>query len=145
MLCSHWSLSLSENKPTEKINPFCINSAVLATHGYSVIGGTVIHNESHRAWADGQGLALLTLSWDKNWDSHSLVNGYPSFYPRIALVAPSPVGYCRSVTNLTPVVTPSWQLDIVPWCCYHFWDVFTPVTVSKCKFSIIILWDWLRE
>ena len=37
-----------------------------------------------------QGLALQTLSWDKNWDSHSLVNGYPSFYPRIALVAPSP-------------------------------------------------------
>ena len=37
-----------------------------------------------------QGLALLTLSWDKNWDNHSLVNGYPSFYPRIALVAPSP-------------------------------------------------------
>ena len=36
------------------------------------------------------GLALLTLSWEKNWDSHSLVNGYPSFYPRIALVAPSP-------------------------------------------------------
>ena len=30
------------------------------------------------------GLALLTLSWDKNWDSHSLMNGYPSFYPRIA-------------------------------------------------------------
>ena len=39
-----------------------------------------------------QGLALLTLSRDKNWDSHSLVNGYPSFYPRIALVAPSPEG-----------------------------------------------------
>ena len=36
------------------------------------------------------GSALLTLSWDKNWDSNSLVNGYPSFYPRIALVAPSP-------------------------------------------------------
>ena len=36
------------------------------------------------------GLALLTLSCDKNWDSHSLVNGYPSLYPRIALVAPSP-------------------------------------------------------
>ena len=36
------------------------------------------------------GFALLTLSWDKNWDSHSLVNGYPSFYPRIALVAGSP-------------------------------------------------------
>ena len=40
--------------------------------------------------AGSQGLALLTLSWDKNWDSHSLVNDYPSFYPRIALVAPSP-------------------------------------------------------
>ena len=37
-----------------------------------------------------QGLALQTLSWDKNWDSHSLGNGYPSFYHRIALVAPSP-------------------------------------------------------
>ena len=40
-----------------------------------------------------QGLALLMLSWDKTWDSHSLVNDYPSFYPRIALVAPSP-GEC---------------------------------------------------
>ena len=38
-------------------------------------------------------LALLTLSWDKNWDSHSPMNGYPSFYPRIALVAPSPCGH----------------------------------------------------
>ena len=39
-----------------------------------------------------QDFTLLTLSWDKNWDSHSLVNGYPRFYPRIALVAPSPEG-----------------------------------------------------
>ena len=45
------------------------------------------------------GLALLTLSWDKNWDSHSLVNGYPSFYPRIALVAPSPGQHCRHFTD----------------------------------------------
>ena len=42
------------------------------------------------AVTDYQGLVQLTLCWDKNWDSHSLVNGYPSFYPRIALVAPSP-------------------------------------------------------
>ena len=35
----------------------------------------------------------MASSWDKNWDSHSLVNGYPSFYPRIALVAPSPGRY----------------------------------------------------
>ena len=46
-------------------------------------------------WNCPLGLALLTLSWDKNWDSHSLVNGYPRFYPRIALVAPSP-GHCPS-------------------------------------------------
>ena len=38
------------------------------------------------------GLPLLTLSWDKNWDNHSPMNGYLSFYPRIALVAPSPEG-----------------------------------------------------
>ena len=43
-----------------------------------------------RYWLGLQGLALLMPSWDKNWDSHSLVNGYPSFYPRIALVAPCP-------------------------------------------------------
>ena len=45
---------------------------------------------TEQGWHDHLGLALLTLSWDKNWDSHSLVNGYPSFYPRITLVAPSP-------------------------------------------------------
>ena len=49
------------------------------------------------------GLALLTLSWDKNWDSHSLVNGYPSFYPRIALVAPSP-GWSLSGTTRPPTM-----------------------------------------
>ena len=36
------------------------------------------------------GLVLLTLYWVKIWDNHSLVNDYHSFYPRIALVAPSP-------------------------------------------------------
>ena len=46
------------------------------------------------------GLALLTPSWDKNWDSHSLVNGYPSFYPRIALVAASPDGYVFAGTSV---------------------------------------------
>ena len=39
---------------------------------------------------DVLGLVLLTQSKDKNWDSHSPMNGYPSFYPRIALVATSP-------------------------------------------------------
>ena len=51
---------------------------------------------------------LITLSWDKNWDSHSLVNGYPSFYPRIALVAPSPesfhVSYHMFASNIECVV-----------------------------------------
>ena len=58
----------------------------------------------------GLGLALLTLSWDKNWDSHSLVNGYLSFYPRIALVAPSPGDIRSQVINshgidITPLIT----------------------------------------
>ena len=48
-----------------------------------------------------QGLALLTLSWDKNWYSHSLVNGYPSFYPRIALVTPSPEGNIKSMRSVS--------------------------------------------
>ena len=52
------------------------------------------------------GLALLTLSWDKNWDNHSLVNGYPSFYPRIALVAPSPGG-ANEHPHLGNMLTPS--------------------------------------
>ena len=53
----------------------------------SVFNGNLCWRESI---TQSLGLALLTLSWDKNWDSHSLLNGYPSFYPRIALVAPSP-------------------------------------------------------
>ena len=48
------------------------------------------HSLVTRWWIEILGLVLLTLSWDKNWDSHSLVNGYPSFYPRVTLVAPSP-------------------------------------------------------
>ena len=51
-----------------------------------------------------QGLALLTLSWDKNWDSYSLVNGYPSFYPRIALVAPSP-GLLRNKLRIFVIIS----------------------------------------
>ena len=54
-----------------------------------------LHQGPHPSWSNcrpHQGLALLTLSWDKNWDSRSLLNGYPSFCPRIALVAPSPGG-----------------------------------------------------
>ena len=49
---------------------------------------------------------LLTPSWDKNWDSHSLVNGYPSFYPRIALVAPSPAAQDNKVVHGLVAVTP---------------------------------------
>ena len=59
-----------------------------------------------------QGLALQTLSWDKNWDSHSLVNGYPSFYPRIALVA-------RSLGFKSTFVGTQGQFSIVT-----FWMVY---------------------
>ena len=51
------------------------------------------------------GLGATNLSWDKNWDSHSLVNGYPSFYPRIALVAPSPDLFAM---HCDPRASPLW-------------------------------------
>ena len=57
-------------------------------------------------WSDDQGLALLTLSWDKNWDSHSPMNGYPSFYPRIALVAPSPGWVDKRITKTNILMCP---------------------------------------
>ena len=85
-----------------------------------------------------QGLALLTLSLDKNWDSHSLVNGYPSFYPRIALVAPSPgvwlikwprgssVAYlhlfCQSTCVWPIYVSPSVQIFSQYEFCPHSLD-----------------------
>ena len=36
------------------------------------------------------GLALLTLTWDKNWDSHSLVNGFPSFLSQDSVSSAKP-------------------------------------------------------
>ena len=47
---------------------------------------------THHQWSLTlcQCLALLKLSWDKNWDSHSPTNSYPRFYSRIALVVPRP-------------------------------------------------------
>ena len=77
------------------------------------------------------GLALLTLSWDKNWDSHSLVNGYPSFYPRIALVAPSPgwspSGIIRPPTMITLInimVMNGWLTSFLFHVnrTFHSWD-----------------------
>ena len=72
-----------------------------------------------------QGLALLTLSWDKimvNWPWFSnvasdwltallaanqklhlkIVVSYPCFYPRIALVAPTPA--CQTFVNITDTI-----------------------------------------
>ena len=83
-------------------------------------------------WIQHLGLALLTLSWDKKWDSHSLVNGYPSFYPRIALVAPSRDWYSASVPVIIYVLSsnigPRYSaLDCIyrhSWNCHH-WLVIT--------------------
>ena len=61
-----------------------------------------------------QGLALLTLSWDKNWDSHSLVNGYPSFYPRIALVTRSPEDYLIKKNKEFSNMTSDWLAAVLP-------------------------------
>ena len=66
------------------------------------------------------GLALLTLSWDKNWDSHSPMNGYPSFYPRIALVAPSPAQ--QSCWGYIGFIIPLAQ-----WSC---WGILSSLCLS---------------
>ena len=71
------------------------------------------------------GLALLTLSWDKNWDSHSLVNGYPSFYPRITLVAPSPGGLKMGQVRFQDI---NWQ-------GFH-WIHFKPCRCACCWVSV---------
>ena len=85
----------------------------------------LIHTSAVLSTFVTQGLALLTLSWDKNWDSHSLVNGYPSFYPRIALVAPSPVVLNQSNSDI-------------------FINIFiiNPLTsiVGKTNYDMSILW-----
>ena len=83
------------NDPWKRANQWCDFNLVLKyirriprlkwEHVYFICHLTCL-----RPGPAGLGLALLTLSWDKNWDSHSPMNGYPSFYPRIALVAPSP-------------------------------------------------------
>ena len=58
------------------------------------------------------GLALLTLSYDKNWDSHSQMNGYPSFYASIALVAPSPGLSTEPIMEIfKSFVEQEWQPD----------------------------------
>ena len=72
------------------------------------------HSSYMRRTSGLLGLALLTLYWDKNWDSHSLVNGYPSFYPRIALGAPSPDRHKRSNSSIHGL---GWsrQKDLKTW------------------------------
>ena len=72
------------------------------------------HTSYMRRASGHLGLTLLTLSWDKNWDSHSLVKGYPSFYPRIALVAPSPDRHRRPNSSIHGL---GWsrQKDLKTW------------------------------
>ena len=90
------------------------------------------------------GLALLTLSWDKNWDSHSLVNGYPSFYPRIALVAPSPerLGISKPESkrirdvmgiplSLINIVTSSLEMIRDRFRCEQWHQISQGVAISK--------------
>ena len=81
---------------------------------------TVLSKDGH------PGLALLTLSWDKNWDSHSLVNGYPSFYPRIALVAPSPGRQMRP--NERPIIAHR----VVRFATNGFLKYLSPMPLNVC-------------
>ena len=97
------------------------------------------------------GLALLTLYWDKNWDSHSLVNGYPSFYPRIALVAPSPgwslSGTIRPPTMITLInimVMNGWLTSFLFHVnrTFHSWD--TAISDSDLETPKSRSWMWSK-
>ena len=92
-----------------------------------------------------QGLALLTLSWDKNWDSHSLVNGYPSFYPRIALVAPGPCDKPLSEPRMESLLThicvtrPQWVKSEL-WHISHIYDE----AMKQCAVSLsMFIWEFV--
>ena len=54
------------------------------------------------------------------------MNGYPSFYPRIALVAPSPVQFSK-----TGVEHSAWMQLLI-----HVPILATSVSESGCKFTI---------
>ena len=99
--------------------------------------------------ANTLGLALLTLSWDKNWDSHSPMNGYPSFYPRIALVAPSPgvTAVLHWATDITSSLIKNKRQTSMYTCMINDMFVlvngyflFTSNTVSAC----VTLWRQLQ-
>ena len=76
------------------------------------------------------GLALLTLSRYNNWDSHSPMNGYPSFYPRIALVTPSPGGWM--CMYIKPWLSPGDAMILVPLVL--FCDNWAISQISHCTF-----------
>ena len=93
------------------------------------------NNTSNTVLVINLGLALLTLSWDKNWDSHSPMNGYPSFYPRIALVAPSPGGILqRAHTAEWFEIFNCW---IVLWKSIFFnWNRSSLTSAQDCSRSL---------
>ena len=116
---------LSSNRSSQRFSSVCLCQIWPSVACFPLIASTIL-----------LGLALLTLSWDKNWDSHSLVNGYPSFYPRIALVAPSPgvnyrcicgwdICYCASSKLISHI---SKNMII-----YSFLKtIHTPIRCSSC-------------
>ena len=110
--------------PTDNTSMFRYSSGMHQTARSHYWTNDVIYASPVRLADVVQGLALLTLSWDKNWDSHSLVNGYRSFDPRIALVAPSPSQYhlfhhiatCNDVAFMHKVLPTFTMYSIKYWC-----------------------------
>ena len=97
------------------------------------------------------GLVLLTLSRHKNWDSHSLVNGYPSFYPRIALAAPSPEGLLfNDISIVSHILYRHWPFS-GPF--HHFHHLALGWAISSycatCKVLMLVTkychWKWLTR
>ena len=96
-------------------------------------------------WLIPLGLALLTLSWDKNWDSHSLLNGYPSFYPRIALVAPSPGSTYMAICWYERIR----MMAYIPGSTYMamcWWERITEMAYTPGRAHMAMCWSWrIRE
>ena len=86
-----------------------------------------------RKWGAVKQLGMaLTLSWDKNWDSHSLVNGYPSFYPRISLIAPSPDSYFYGYNYVNEYVYIICTLHCFVSDVYVYFHLYIHVYEAMC-------------
>ena len=99
----------SKSPPNRATLPTCLHCDV--THPSLTTGVVALRIPSRRVGVreeSRQGLALLTLSWDKNCDSHSPMNGYPSFLSQDSVSSAKP----RHVKLCSPLKQEGWFVTI---------------------------------